>query len=179
MLDEKLTFTNHVNMICTTALGALNSIFHNIESTKIDMGLHLYRCLVRPHLERTYPIWCATNNTNIRKVGRIQRQDTLLRISRLFVSTPAANLEVLTHTTPLQEVLLQEYMRICRRPPRDHLCNQVHVMLRSIRNSSEGPNTPIKMLAMALRTFPYSSSFNNMEPSPIESLSRLSADTPP
>lgn len=34
------------------------------------------------------------------------------------------------------------------------------------------------MLEMALRTFPYSSSFNNLEPSPTESLSRLSADTP-
>ncbi len=107
------------------------------------------------------------------KVGRVHRQ-SLVRASNSFTSIPTNSLEIITHTPPirfrLQEVLLQEYAQICRRPPGDPLRNLVTELI--VHQSC----TPIHMLQLSLRELPYSVYIANIEPCYLYSLGKLKCD---
>ena len=63
----------------------------------------------------SYPVWCS--NTNSKQLESVYRQ-VLVRCTKAFSSTSAANLEVFTHTLPLDlkltETLLNEWSRLQR-----------------------------------------------------------------
>ncbi len=90
------------------------------------MSIHLYKTHIRPHLERTYPIWCGANLTHKVKVDRVHQQ-ALIRASGAMSTTATADLEVLLHIEPircrLDEVLMQEYTRVMSKKPGHHLHN--------------------------------------------------------
>ncbi len=154
IVDEKLNFTAHVDYICSLALSALNRLGPIFNECSIETGIQLYQSYVRPHLERTYPLWCATASSSLSKVDRVQRQ-SLLRISGAFVSTSTATLEIATHVPPirmrLEEVLLQEHARICRKKPGDPLRNLTAELRREYGTFSRGRITPIHILNRAAK----------------------------
>ena len=153
ILDEKLTFRDHIDHICGIALSNLNKISAIFKGASIEMCLHLYTCYVRPHLERTYPIWCGVKD-NLTKIERVHRQ-ALTRACGTFTSTPTNVIEILTHTVPirlrLEEVLLQEATRIYRRGPTDFLCNLISELMQDNTFLNHKINSPIHMLKYAQR----------------------------
>ncbi len=143
------------------------------------MGLQIYNAQVRPHLERTYIIWCAAKQTDMLKVDRIHRS-ALLRITGAFVSTSTASMEVLTCTSPirlrLECTLLQEHVRILTKPQGDHLRSLLMDLMRDEVFMDHRILTPLHMLKIALRGIP--GGLPTPEETPKHSLDRLQATLP-
>ncbi len=99
-LDSKLQFNQHINKVTSSALGAVGKLGPILYHASSRLGLHIYKTLVRPHLERTYPVWCCSNHTNVRKVERAHRA-AMMRATRAFTSTSTETLEILTNTPPI------------------------------------------------------------------------------
>ena len=177
-LDEVLTFKDHIDYICDVAFHNLNKVGLLFKGATVEMCIQLYNCFVRPHLERTYPIWCSSR-IDMAKVERVQRQ-ALVRASGAFTSIPSNSLEILTHTTPLnlrlKEVLLQEFLRISRRKQDDFLRNLVCELLEDSQFLDHKINSPIHMLKSALRHIKLD--FQSVEPFSTLTMSRL-MNTPP
>ncbi len=85
---------------------------------------------------------------------RVQRQ-ALLFASGAFISTSNSDLEILTHTMPLwmhlDEVLLHEYARICRRSSDDFLRMLICDLLGNTVHLNHRVLSPIHILKSALR----------------------------
>ncbi len=56
IVDENLTYEDHIDSICSSALKTPNKLGPAIKSANTEMSIHLYKTHIRPHLERTYPI---------------------------------------------------------------------------------------------------------------------------
>ena len=179
MFDSRLTFKQQVDQVCGTALSALNRLGPIIQSSSICMGLQLYNAHVRPHIERTYAVWCGVNNTDFLKVDRVHRS-ALLRITGAFVSTSTASMEILTNTMPirlrLECTLLQEHVRLLTKPQNDHLRCLVMGLLGDAHFLDHRIVTPIHILKMALKGIP--DGLPIPEEAPKHSLERLQATVP-
>ncbi len=118
------------------------------------MSIHLYMTHIRPHLERTYPIWCRTNFTHKVKVDRVHQQ-ALIRASGTMSTTATADLEVLLHIEPirfrLDEVLIQEYTRVMSKKPGHYLRNLLEELPNEEVFIDHRIITPIHALKMVLR----------------------------
>jgi ribonuclease HI len=155
ILDEGLNFKAHLDHLCSTMLRSLNSLSPVIRGCSIELSLRLYEAQIKPHLERSYPIWCATNG-DISKIHRIHRQ-ALVRISGLTSSTPTSTIELLLHQLPLNirldEILLMETFRIMRRPSSCPLKS----LLGSLWNDQTHLNhkilSPVHFIQMALHRY--------------------------
>ncbi len=72
----------------------------------IEAALQIFTAKVRPLLERTYPLWCASRSSNKTKVVRVHKL-ALLRVSGAYLSTPTDSLEVLLNTFLIQLRLMK------------------------------------------------------------------------
>ncbi len=180
ILDPKMTLKQHVDYVCSTALGALHRTASLFSGCSVELSLHLYKSLVRSHLERTYPIWCHATGA-LPKADRVQRQ-ALLRSSGMFVSTPTVTLEVLTHTTPLrlrlQEVLLSEYGRIQCLNTEDALKHLIDSLMNDDKFLDHRQLTPVHMLKMALKDAPVTRYIHGTETAVQDNMDRLLQATP-
>ncbi len=181
ILDETLTFKPHIDHIVTVALSTLKKVGTVFNGASVETSFHIYAAIVRPHLKRTYPIWCS-GRVDIRKLERVQRQ-TLLYASGAFISTCNSNIEILTHTMPLwmrlDEVPLHEYARICRRPSGDFLRLLVCDLLGNTVHLNHKVLSPIHILKSALRQTDFDEDvFQRVELTPVISLSRLKSNIP-
>lgn len=181
VVDEQLNFTKHVDHVCGIALSALNKVTPIYNATTVEASLHLYRTLVRPHLERTFPIWCSASQTAKNKVDRVQRQ-ALLRASGAFVSTPTTVLEVITHTPPirlrLDDVLLLEFARINKLSADHPLRNLITELSRGCNTVTRGLCTPIHMFKALTRKLPAHIDLTNVELASHPTMEKLKCDTP-
>ncbi len=57
-MDENLTYKDHIDSICSSALKTLSKLGPAIKLANTEMSIHLYKIHIRPHLEWTYLIWC-------------------------------------------------------------------------------------------------------------------------
>ncbi len=101
IFDKKLTFNAHTEYIRSTALRALSKVGALFNRASVEASLTMYIVKVRPHLERTYPLWRASSRVEQNKVTRVHRL-ALLRASGAFISAAMDVLEILLCIIPIQ-----------------------------------------------------------------------------
>ena len=154
ILDEDLKFNDHVDAICTTTRKATYKLNILNNNSKLDVALLMYKAMVRPHLERTYPIWCIASNKAKTKVEQVNRI-ALLKATGAMNSTSTAALEVISHTLPLrvrlEEVLASFYVKLQQLPEDNHLLKLVKAC-----EQQEGACKFISQVTVATRHLPNS-----------------------
>ncbi len=174
--SRRLWLNLHIEHICSTGLRALNKVGILFAGHSIEAALQLYTAKVRPHLECTYRLWCASRSSNKTKVVRVHRL-ALLRVSGANPSTPTDSLDVLFNTSPIQlrldEVLLHEYTRIMRGPPGEHLCTLVTDLMDDFLFSDHRIMTPLRHNKMAVWDLTVNIDFNMITTRTHQTLSRL------
>ena len=113
VIDEKMAFKKHIDYIAGRSLSALNGVSHLIKHMSCESALSICNAIITTILTTSYPVWCS--NTNSKQLEAVYRQ-VLVRCTKAFSSTSAANLEVFTHSLPLNlkltETLLNEWSRL-------------------------------------------------------------------
>jgi len=76
-LDPLLNFTLHVNYAKATAKRAaarICNLFDGREGISIQLGVQLYKSLVRPHLEYAAPVKASANAKDLDKLNKLHIQ---------------------------------------------------------------------------------------------------------
>ena len=76
LLDDKLTFTEHINTKINKANQILGCIRHTFKHMNKEIFLLLYKSLVRPHLEYGSCIWSPHLKRDIDAIEKVQRRAT-------------------------------------------------------------------------------------------------------
>ena len=74
--DKKLTFDKHISSKVNLANRNLGLIFRNFVYMNKEMFLHLYKSLVRPHLEYASVIWTPRFKKHAIQIENVQRRAT-------------------------------------------------------------------------------------------------------
>ena len=102
------------------------------------------------HLEMAYPVWCATSQNNLRKLDSVHHQSL-----QRALGAPTSALEVLSGIMPLslrlEEVLLQEYIRIMQKPVADPLRCQITSLISDPLHLETKVTSPIHHLNRLIR----------------------------
>ena len=96
LINEKLSWTPHVNEVIKKSNKTLGFIKRNFNKCNRDIKLKCYLTLVRPVLEYASSVWDPSTKENIDKLEQIQK-----RASRFIT----AEYSKLTRATPLVESL--------------------------------------------------------------------------
>ena len=72
ILDNKLSFNNHVDQIVSKATKLLNLCRRNLHMCSPELKEIAYKALVRPHLEYASPAWSPHTQRNINKIESVQ-----------------------------------------------------------------------------------------------------------
>jgi len=76
-LDPLLNFTLHVNYaeaMAKRAAARICNLFDGREGISIQLGVQLYKSLVRPHLEYAAPVLASANAKDLDKLNKLQIQ---------------------------------------------------------------------------------------------------------
>ena len=74
ILDNKLTFNEHVDAICSKATNLLNLCRRNLYMCSPEIKEAAYKSLIRPHLEYASPAWSPHTSQNINKIEAVQKR---------------------------------------------------------------------------------------------------------
>ena len=72
ILDNRLSFNNHVDQIVSKATKLLNLCRRNLHMCSPELKEIAYKALVRPHLEYASPAWSPHTQRNIDKIESVQ-----------------------------------------------------------------------------------------------------------
>ena len=75
-LDDKLKFTEHINIKINKANQILGCIKHTFKHINTEIFMLLYKSIVRPHLEYGSCIWSPHLKRDIDAIERVQRRET-------------------------------------------------------------------------------------------------------
>lgn len=78
IIDDKLTFDAHINAKINKANSVLGTIRRTFDYIDCDNFKHLYKALVRPHIEYANQIWCPHLQKHIHALEGVQRRATKL-----------------------------------------------------------------------------------------------------
>jgi len=127
-LDPLLNFSLHVDYAVTTAkrsAAKMCNLFDGREGISVQLGVQLYKSLVRPHLEYAAPVWASASMKDKDKLDNMQAQ-CLRRITigaKAYSSSAA--IEVITGVIPIKirirDLCSHEYLRIICSPNCYHL----------------------------------------------------------
>ena len=78
IIDDKLTYTKHINSKIKIANRNLEIIFRTFPYIDKDIFLNLFKSLVPPHLEYASTVWCPVFKKDIVAIENIQRRATKL-----------------------------------------------------------------------------------------------------
>ena len=124
-LDSKLSFSKHIESICSKALGAmrkLSGLFKKRRGISVKLGLLLYQALVRPHLEYAAPVWAGIAADKWKPLEKVQQQ-CLKKVLGAHSCSSSAATEVISGIMPLsyrtRELCIREYVKISSRPETD------------------------------------------------------------
>ena len=81
IIDNKLTFTKHINSKIKIANRNLGLIFRTFTCIDKEIFLNLFKSLVRPHLEYASTVWCPVFKKNRVANENVQRLATKLATS--------------------------------------------------------------------------------------------------
>ena len=76
LVDENLSFNEHVNAVIKKANQIAGMILHNITNRDKYILVPLFKALVRPILEYANVVWCPFLKKNKGKVEKVQRKFT-------------------------------------------------------------------------------------------------------
>jgi len=162
ILDDQMKFEHQAEYSASKvrrALGKLCRLFNGRKGISAKLGIELYKCLVRPHLEFSVSAWATTTEKGIQLLEKVQGE-CLRRIlgAKSHSSTEALNViaNVLPIRIRIQELCTREYVRILRKP----VDSKIHMLLQStvlIRNRF----TPMSYIKYVARDF--QRSLGNME----------------
>ena len=74
ILDNKLSFNEHVDAICKKATNLLNLCRRNLHMCPPKIKEAAYKSIVRPHLDYASPAWSPHTSRNINKIEAVQRR---------------------------------------------------------------------------------------------------------
>jgi len=127
MLDTRLRFEAHAEYACTKARKAcakVNRLIHGRKGLSVQLGVQLYKCLVRSHLEFAVPAWANLPDSSLKKLERVQGQ-CLRSIIGARAHTCLEAMEVITNMMPIrfraQELCVSQFMHIKRKPDDSNL----------------------------------------------------------
>ncbi len=168
LLDENLKFTRNTQHNREKALKALYGITHILDEAnglRTAMGVTLYKCIVFPHLSFSYPVWCTITENDLNSLEEVHRM--ALRFATGYHASTATNvLEILTGCLPLRiqlsEVLIQEYLRILRKPDNDPLREIVTRMADNMSTKL----SPAKLMKSASRDISRKLDLSSVDPEP-------------
>jgi len=75
MLDTRLRFEAHAEYACTKARktwAKVKRLIHDRKWLSVQLGVQLYKCLVRSHLEFAIPAWANLPDNSLKKLERVQ-----------------------------------------------------------------------------------------------------------
>ena len=78
LIDDKLKFTEHINLKINKANQILGCIRHTFKHMNKEIFMLLYKSMVRPHLEYGSCIWTPHLKKDIDAIERVQRRATKL-----------------------------------------------------------------------------------------------------
>ena len=76
IIDEKLTFSQHLSEKVNKANSVLGAMRRSFEFMDTDTFKKLYTALVRPHIEYAHQIWCPHKKKDILTLENVQRRAT-------------------------------------------------------------------------------------------------------
>ena len=91
ILDNKLTFNEHVDAITQKATNLLNLCRRNLYMCPPNIKETAYKSLVRPHLEYASPAWSPHTLRNINRLESVQRRAARF-VTNNYVYGPESNL---------------------------------------------------------------------------------------
>ena len=152
LLDPMLSFAKHIENIASKTRKAMNKIcglFKGRRRISVELGIHLYIALVRPHLEYAAPVWAGITVNQWNILEKVQHQ-CLKKILGAHSNSSSNATEVVAGVMPLRfrtrELCVREYIKIISR----HDNNEIKKMLlsaKSIRNTF----TPMSYLVSVSR----------------------------
>ena len=72
LLDRKLTFSPHINLICKKALLTTRILFRGLHSTNAETLVNVYVTYIRPLLEYGTSVWNPSKKEDIDKINKVQ-----------------------------------------------------------------------------------------------------------
>ena len=78
IIDDKLTFRNHMSAKISKANTMIYLIKHTFKFLNADMFNLIYKALVRPQVEYATPVWCPTLKMDIEAIEGVQHRATKL-----------------------------------------------------------------------------------------------------
>jgi len=118
ILDQQLDFTMHVDYSVSKAKRAgakVSSLIVGRNGLPVQIGIELYKSLVRPHLEYAIPAWANISDKDLDKLEAAQVQ-CLKRVLGAKAHSSSAAVEVISGIMPVRfrkrELCCREYMRI-------------------------------------------------------------------
>jgi len=84
IIDSKLLFNKHVDMICKKANSTLAFLRRNLYHCQRNVKIGAYQTCVRPILKYAVTAWAPYTQWNIRKIESIQRRAARFVLSDFF-----------------------------------------------------------------------------------------------
>ena len=118
LLDSGLNFTMQVDYAISKAKRAsaeVCSLINGRKGISVPLSLHLYKSLVRPHLEYAIPVWACLMESDVERLENTQRQCLRKYVGAKAHSSSAA-LEVVCNILPFRirkrELCCCEFIRL-------------------------------------------------------------------
>ncbi len=127
-MDSELNMNLHIDKVTGSARSALNKMAILMKGRKgisVELGIKLYKTLVRLHLEHALASWAGLLNENqIKELEKVQAQ-CLRTVLGVFANSSTNALEVIANVTPLRlrmkELCIREFSRIISLNPQHPL----------------------------------------------------------
>ena len=153
MLDSKLSFESHLDLISSRALKALAKISRLIRGRRgisIGLAIDLYNSLIRPHLEYAAPVWAGLSLDKMKKLERVQAQ-CLKTLMGAHKHSASEAVEVVSGVLPirfrLQELCIREFYKVSSKES----TNPLVIMLEDAK-SIKNKFTPLSYLKSVAKT---------------------------
>ena len=152
MVDEKLSFEQHVEFACGKTKAALNKIsilLNGRRGLPVGNAIELYKGMSRPHLEYASAVWMYKNQKFMKEIQSVQ-QTCLKKLCGVFKNSSGAALEVITGVHPIDLRL----KKLCRREwARIRALDDNHPLQKMLKDAkhTKGNMTPLSFLKHTCR----------------------------
>ena len=146
LLDDKLKFTEHINIKINKANQILGCIKHTFKHINTEIFMLLYKSMVRPHLEYGSCIWSPHLKRDIDAIERVQRRATRMipALRHLSYTDRLKSLKLQTlkfrreraDIIETYNILTQKH--IINTDCRCHLCPDKHMFQKSLATTTRG-----------------------------------------
>ena len=117
-MDEELDFTLQVDYVvgkAKRAMAKVSGLFDGRKGISVQLGIGLYKTLVRLHLEYAVPVWAALGDKDLVRLDQVRVQ-CLRSITGVKAHSSTAAVEVVCGVMPLRirfrELCSREFLRI-------------------------------------------------------------------